>query len=92
MDPEVLKETLEALCQNEKHAKYVDYFKQLKFDNVNLVYGKYLHVSPPFPGDGMTDQDKARNIFHMTYNQLYNSKYNIDPYASSSEDEEDEEL
>lgn len=90
MDRELLEQTLEKVCQQPAYNQYSDYFKLLNFDNVQLVYGKYLYVFPPIYGEPKpTMEATARNIFHMTYNALYNEKYNIDP-EYMSEDSSDE--
>ncbi len=92
MDQELYQKTLTNLCAEQKHSKYHELFKQLKFDeSTRLVYGKYLYVFPPYPGQECSDSDMAKNIFSMTYNGLYNEKHNIDPFADScSEDCSDE--
>ena len=90
MDPEVYNKTLATLCGNPQHAKYHEIFKKLEF-NYPLVYGKYLFVSPPYPGKFCSIEDNARNIFSMSYNGFYNEKYNIDPYASDYEESDEEE-
>lgn len=91
MDQELYQKTLDTLCNDQKCAKYHELFKQLKFNDSKLVYGKYLYVFPPFPGMTCSDLDMATNIFSMTYNGLYNEKYNIDPYANDSCDSDSEE-
>lgn len=90
MDQEIYNETLKALCENREYANYHETFRELDFNNVQLVYGKYLHVQPPIPGLSMDANDYARNQFSMMYNQLYNTKYNIDPYADSYSHSEDQ--
>jgi len=90
MDKEVYQNTLNQLCQDEKYQKYHDLFKQLTFDETKLVYQKYLYVSPPIPNIVQTNEQIARNILSMTYNHLYNLKYNINPYASDDESSSDD--
>jgi len=85
MDNEVYQRTLDTLCRNQQYSKYHEIFRKLEF-NDPMVYDKYLFVSPPIPGINYNNNDTAKNIFSMTYNGLYNEKYNIDPYASSEEE------
>ena len=85
MDNELIKETLDNLLKNQQYSNLHDIFKKLTFDNEHLVYGKYLYVFPPIPGVGVDIDAKAKNIFSMKYNELYNIKNNINPYAYSSE-------
>lgn len=89
MDHQVYIKTLSTLCANPQHAKYHEIFRKLEFD-YPLVYGKYLFVSPPYPGKMCSIEDNARNIFSMSYNGFYNEIYNIDPYASSYEESDEE--
>ncbi len=81
MDKDLHEKTLTLLCENCKYLKYVDILKNQKIDESILIDGKYLHVQPPIPGVELNDCEFAKNLFNMTYNQLYNEKYNIDPFA-----------
>jgi hypothetical protein len=90
MDKELCANVLTFLCEHPVYSKYSDIFKNLQFDENQLVYEKYLHVQPPIPGLILNDSDTAKNIFSMKYNEAYNQKYNINPYDNSSEDELDD--
>lgn len=78
MDKEVYNETLKTMPND------FDY-KLISFTNDNMVYGKYLYVYPPFGGTPSMEQEK-KNKFSMKYNELYNTKFNINPYESDTEE------
>ena len=93
MDRELYNQTLNAVCAIPRYSNYFDLFRELNFDGDHLVYGKYLHVQPPFPGNVMgptecSTYEAAKNLFSMKYNELYNVKYLIDPQASDDDDDE----
>ena len=87
MDRELYNETLNAVCAIPQYSNYFDLFRELNFEGDLMVYGKYLHVKPPFPGNVMSPYETAKNLFSMKYNELYNVKYQIDPQDSDDDDD-----
>ena len=85
MDKELYEKTLAELSGDENYSKFHETFKSLQFDQ-SMVYGKYLWLQPPIPGITLSDYDYAKNIFSMKYNELFNTKHNIDPLAHLYED------
>lgn len=88
MDSEVVNKTLESFVNHQDYNKFLDLVKSTIFDNVKLVYGKYLYVFPPIPGEELNDVDHVLNKFSMKYNQMYNLQYNTNPWEDSSESSE----
>ena len=84
MDKELYIETLNIFCGFPIYEKYYESFNMINLENMELVYGKYLYVSPPIPGIINNQKDTAWNFFCMKYNEAYNTKYNINPFDCSS--------
>jgi hypothetical protein len=91
MDEALFEEALKYTCEKidcsefssvRNNSEFIERLKTLK--TARLVYDKYLYVQPPIPGEIIDKYDYIKNILSMKYNQLYNVKYNINPYASKS--------
>ena len=63
----------------EKYEKYPGCcvaLKNIDLTREELVYGKYLRVMHPIPGEILTTEEFAKNMLSMQYNSLYNQKHN----------------
>lgn len=70
MDPTVYQDTLTYMAKKYPHC--INLIKNLEFDEKDMVYTKYLPVTPITHQSGY-----LKNIFAIYYNKLYDLYHNL---------------